>query len=103
MDNNTFKFVVQECFKLSTGATAFVGLIEPFDFPLITTDNYIIELRTCLGKKYMFNKISEDIFVRSDPKLHNKFRSLQTFENVEDFISNVNIDPIILVGVKREK
>jgi hypothetical protein len=101
MNTTSFKFVVKECFKLSTGATAFVGLMEPHNFPIITDEKYTVEIRSNLGKCYRFNKISEDIFARSNPQAENRFRSLQTFENVEEFTANINTDHIVIVGARK--
>jgi len=93
--------MIKEYFKLSTGATAFVGLMEPPDNPVIIADKYIVEIKSNSGKCYKFRKISEDIFVRSEPLVESKFRSLQTFENVDEFLIGMNEDPIIICGYKK--
>lgn len=97
----SFKFTIKEYFKLSIGATAFVGFMEPTDYPIIIPDKYIVEIKSNSGKFYKFNKISEDIFARSQPLTENKFRSLQTFENVDEFLAGMNKDPIIICGHKK--
>jgi len=101
MSNASFKLMIKNYFKLSTGATAFVGLMEPVDYPIIVYDKYIIEIKSNLGKCYQFQKISEDIFARSQPFGKNNYRSLQTFENVDEFLVNINEDPIIICGYKK--
>lgn len=101
MNVTSFKFVIKECFKLSTGATAFVGLMEPTNYPIITADKYIVEIKSKSGKCYKFGTINEDIFVKSQPLIENKFRSLQTFENTDEFLIGMNKDPIIIYGHKK--
>ena len=56
MNNTSFKFIIKDYFKLSTGATAFVGLMEPSDYPLITADNFVVKIKTDSGKSYIFKK-----------------------------------------------
>lgn len=99
----SFKFFIKEHFKLSSGSTAFVGIMEPSDYPIITPEDYIVEIQSNSGKCYKFKSIGEDIFVRKDPLAKNIFRSLQTLENVETFTANINEDPIIIVGIKNDK
>ncbi len=96
----SFKFIIKEYFKLSTGATAFVGLMEPMNFPIILPDEYQVEIKSNSGNSYKFSKISEDLFSRSKPDV-NKFRSLQTFENVDEFLIGMNKDPIFICGHKK--
>lgn len=63
MNTMLFKFMIKEYFKLSTGATAFVGLMEPSDYPLITADDFVVEIKSDSGRCHTFRKISEDILV----------------------------------------
>ena len=101
MNDKSFKFIFKDYFKLSTGATAFVGLMEPSDYPLITTDSYVVKITSDTGKSYLFNKISEDIFARSNSSLNNNFRSLQTFENVDEYINEIKDHSVFICGYKR--
>jgi hypothetical protein len=101
MKTVSFKFTIKEYFKLSTGATAFVGLMEPADYPIIIADKYIVEIKSNSGKCYKFSKISEDIFARSKPLTESKLRSLQTFENVDECLVGMNQNPIIICGYKK--
>lgn len=101
MNAQTFKFTIKEYFKLSTGATAFVGLLEPSNYPIITAEDFVVEIRSDSGKRHIFNKMSEDIFSRKDQSIDNKFRSLQTFENVDEFITEIKNNSVVICGHKK--
>lgn len=89
MNTMSFKFFIKEYFKLSTGATAFIGLMDPSDYPLITAGDFVVKIINDSGKWHTFSKISEDLFARSNKLLDNKFRSLQTFENMDEYIADI--------------
>lgn len=99
MSSKSFKFLIKEYFKLSTGAVAFVGLMEPNDYPLITQDNFVVKIESSNGKLHIFHQISEDMFSRKSSS--NEFRSLQTFENMDDFIPDVKNNSVYISGYKK--
>jgi hypothetical protein len=101
MNTQCFRFTIKEYFKLSTGATAFVGLLEPSNYPIITTEDFVVEIRSDCGRSHIFNKISKDIFARKDKSLDNKFRSLQTFENMDEFIAEIKEHSVVICGYKK--
>jgi hypothetical protein len=101
MNTMPFKFIIKEYFKLSTGATAFVGLTDPSDYPLITADDFVVEIKSGSGRHHIFNKISEDIFYKNNPLIDNKLRSLQTFENMHEFIAEFKSNSVMISGHKK--
>jgi|JI10StandDraft_1071094.scaffolds.fasta_scaffold394295_2 uncharacterized protein YaiE (UPF0345 family) len=94
----SFKFNINDYFKLSTGTVALVGVMVPGDYPIVTSEKYVVEIKTQSGKSLRLNKINEDIFSRSEPTEDYSRRSFQTFEDISSFIENMAIDPIYLQG-----
>lgn len=100
MNSKSFKFIIKEHFKLSTGAVAFVGLMEPNNYPLITHDNFVVKIESASGKSHTFYQISEDIFTRKEQS-RTLFRSLQTFEDVDEFIPEIKNNSVCISGYKK--
>lgn len=101
MNEKSFKLLVKERFNLSTGGIAFVGVMEPTDYPIILPDRYIVEIRSSSGKNYQFSKIAEDLFSRKDFQAKIKFRSLQTFDDMSDFFAETNGEDLIIYGFEK--
>lgn len=101
MNTQSFRLMIKEYFKLSTGATAFVGMLEPSNYPIITDEDFVVEIRSDSGKSHIFSKISEDLFARKDHSIDNKFRSLQTFENMDEFIAEIKEHSVFICGYKK--
>ena len=97
----SFKLSLSDYFKFSSGSTALVGIMLPADYPIITSDRYIVEIRSNSGKCHRFKNINEDIFVRTADAPKSDLRSLQTFENIDDFLKAMKDDPIFLYGYKK--
>lgn len=93
-----FEFAIIETFKLSTGATAFVGYMRPHNYPIITLDKYVAAIVDDEGNILKPIKVSEDIFSRADPKKVNNLRSIQTFDQVDELVKNVNLKLIKIIG-----
>lgn len=94
----SFKLNIEECFILSNGMTALCGKIIPENYPIITSDKYVIEIKCKSGKSLLLNNINEDIFVSSNPDRDYSVRSMQTSDDISSFVENIKVDPIYLQG-----
>ena len=97
-----FKFKINEYFILSTGTIALAGIMDPQNYPIVTSDKYVVEIKTDSGKSLRLNSINEDIFSRREQVRDYSKRSFQTFDDVSTFIRNMEADPIYLQGYPKK-
>lgn len=101
MDKIDFTFKVVEYFRLSTGNIALVGIMDPINHPIIMPNEFVVEIKTSSGKSFTFNEISEDLFSRSKTAPPENYRSLQTNDDIGEFVDNIETDPIVIYGIKK--
>ena len=96
-----FEFKVSHSFKIREGKFfALVGIMEPESMPIIAGD-YYAKLITKSGKEHVFTMLGEEIFVASPGKIITK-RALGTTDNIEEYLQDLENDPVWIVGYEIE-